>query len=290
LENLEIGEKPLQPKAKGHPFYYDQISFEKTLREEGVDESTIGRIVKKQFNKAYTSEQLIEEFRKDEEILPVEDISSRFFKRKKKEEESMEALKQKQLTQRKQQILSRRFNIKRLNRKSQVFISDRFLKFHLLQSLVFYLVLFVVPSISVIDCQYGHSYISYIALAVFMISVFFIDVVNLRQHIKKELLKLNLKHFYGNQGKRKYLLNLALIYGSALSELFLTQLNLFDLYTDFAFITMVYKDPKLQVFFMLSMVSFVLTMLPKVYSYFLIGRILIDDHRKFRLDPLMGKR
>ena len=43
----------------------------------------------------------------------------------------------------------------------------------------FYFVLFTVPSVSVINCEEGHSYISYIAMATFMMSVFVIDLINL---------------------------------------------------------------------------------------------------------------
>ena len=73
-----------------------------------------------------------------------------------------------------------------------------------------------------------------------MMIVFVIDVISLRQHIKKEVMKLELKHFYGYNKKRSYLVHMAVIYGEALLELFLTQLNIFDMYTDFAFITIVY--------------------------------------------------
>jgi len=66
----------------------------------------------------------------------------------------------------------------------------------------------------------------------------------------------------------------AIIWGEALLELVLTQLNLFDIYSDFAFITIVYKEGGLVLFFALSLTSFTLTMLPKLYSVFIILRIL----------------
>jgi len=82
--------------------------------------------------------------------------------------------------------------VKKVNRKSRVFIGDSFLKFHLMQNFIFYLVLFTVPSMSVIGCIEGHSLLSYFAIGAFMFSVFVVDVINLRYHIKKELLKLEL--------------------------------------------------------------------------------------------------
>lgn len=73
--------------------------------------------------------------------------------------------------------------------------------------------MFTVPSMSVIDCIMGHSILSYIAIACFMASVFIVDFINLRYHIKKELLKLELKNFYGDKVKQQYFMELAVIYG-----------------------------------------------------------------------------
>lgn len=88
--------------------------------------------------------------------------------------------------------------MREVNRKSKKYISDRFLMFHLLQNLMFYLVLFIVPTVSVGGCQEGISPASYIALGSFMLIVMLIDVTNLRQHIIKEKMKLDLKNFYGS--------------------------------------------------------------------------------------------
>jgi len=59
----------------------------------------------------------------------------------------------------------------------------------------------------------GHSVLSYVAIACFMASVFIVDFINLRYHIKKELLKLELKNFYGDKVERQYFMELAVIYG-----------------------------------------------------------------------------
>lgn len=107
---------------------------------------------------------------------------------------------------------------------------------------MFYGVLFAIPSVSVVSCQIGHSFFSYLAIGVFMLIVFIIDAINLRQHVQKEVMKLELKNFYGYNKKRSYHLSLGKIYFEAVLELFLTQLNLFDIYTDFAFITIVYQE------------------------------------------------
>ena len=55
-----------------------------------------------------------------------------------------------------------------------------------------------------------------------MLLQFLIDAINLRQHIKKEIMKLNLKNFYGAHQGRQYLIELLIIYGEALFEIVLT--------------------------------------------------------------------
>jgi len=62
---------------------------------------------------------------------------------------------------------------------------------------MFYCVLFTIPSISVLGCQVGHSFFSYLSIGAFLVFVLAVDVINLRQHIKKEMMKLELKNFYG---------------------------------------------------------------------------------------------
>ena len=71
-----------------------------------------------------------------------------------------------------------------------------------------------------------------------MLIVMIIDSVNLRQHIIKEKMKLELKNYYGSNKQRQYMIELFSIYFEALFELLLTQLNIFDLFTDYAVFTM----------------------------------------------------
>jgi len=73
---------------------------------------------------------------------------------------------------------------------------------------------------------------------------------------------------------------MAQIYGEALCELFLTQLNLFDLYTDFAFMTIAYSEKELGAFFALSLTSFVLIMIPKILSFYLILKIIYSKEKR----------
>ena len=96
-----------------------------------------------------------------------------------------------------QRLRKRNSIIRKANRKSRVFIGDSFLKFHLLENLFFYMILLTIPSMSVIGCVEGHSVLSYFAIGTFCLAVLIIDVINLRYHVKKEYLKLELLHFYG---------------------------------------------------------------------------------------------
>jgi hypothetical protein len=74
--------------------------------------------------------------------------------------------------------------------------------------------------------------------------------------------------------------------GEIIIEFFLTYLGLLDIYTDFAFITIAYKEGLMD-YFAASLFFFLITMAPKFYSYFLIGKIITgrvkseDKRRKF---------
>ena len=83
---------------------------------------------------------------------------------------------------------------------------------------------------------------------------------------------------------------MAVIYGQAACEIFLTQLNLFDLYTDFAFMTFAYSEKELNILFVLSMTSFTLTMIPKVLSFYIIAKVLYSPKKKYKRDPNLNKQ
>lgn len=80
-----------------------------------------------------------------------------------------------------------------------------------------------------------------------------------------------------------------MIYGQAACEIFLTQLNLFDLYTDFAFMTIAYSEKELNILFILSMTSFTLTMIPKLLSFYIIFKVLYSPKKKYKRDPVLNK-
>ena len=190
----------------------------------------------------------------------------------------------------KRKLKQRNSTVKRINRKSRVFIGDSFLKFHLMENLIFYLVLFTVPAMSVVDCVQGHSSLSYFAIGAYMMSVLVIDIVNLRYHISKELLKLELTSFYGKKQAQQQKWKVFTIYMEAICEALFTQLNLFDLYTDFCFLTIAYSETSLSVYFVFSLCSFVLTMIPKAVSMYYIFSLLQNKTSKsLNQDPFQNQ-
>jgi hypothetical protein len=48
---------------------------------------------------------------------------------------------------------------------------------------MYYLVLFTIPSITIIDCSEGFIFVNYIALGIIMFTIFSFDVVNIWQFI-----------------------------------------------------------------------------------------------------------
>lgn len=160
-------------------------------REEGVREAKIYRILAKMYNKQADIQTLIEEFRSQDikgsqyEDDEDEKIGSQVSRASLYLETSETNITQ-EVTVRDLKLLRDREMRKRksavhlVNRKSQAYVGDSFLKFHLLQNFMFYAVLFTIPSVSVVDCHLGHSFFSYLALGAFMLIVFAIDVISLR--------------------------------------------------------------------------------------------------------------
>jgi hypothetical protein len=76
----------------------------------------------------------------------------------------------------------------------------------------------------------------------------------------------------------------------AICEALFTQLNLFDLYTDFCFLTIAYSETSLSVYFVFSLCSFVLTMIPKAVSMYYIFSLLQNKTSKsLNQDPFQNQ-
>lgn len=257
------------------------------LEEEGIEQADIHRSVRKNHSVELELQQMINDFRHSDDWDEFgQDAQVRLLGNK----QSLNSLSTEELKQAlKKKIQQRNSLIKKINRKSRLFIEDSFLKFHLLENALFYAVMFSVPMLSVINCTEGHSPLSYFAIGAFMLCIFFIDLINLSTHIKKERLKLSTMNFYGRRKNQKQWFELLKIYFMAVCELFLTQLNILDIYTDFMFLTICYIEKELTYYFVLSLCSFVLIMIPKLISFFIILRILCSSRAKITQDPLLDK-
>ena len=100
---------------------FDQTKFLRYIREEGVNPNKIARVVRSQFGRVYDLQQLIEQFKKeDDSNLNLKKSGVFNFK----SDNSLEQVQKKQLKNKKKKILSKRQAVKKLNRKSQLYVSD----------------------------------------------------------------------------------------------------------------------------------------------------------------------
>lgn len=166
-------------------------------------EAEIAKAIERMHSIDIELQSLIDDFRKDQEWDEFGSVANVKMLRSEPGMQNLSPDELKDVIKRK--IQKRNSIVKKINKKSRVFIEDSFLKFHLLENVLFYVVLFSVPMLSVIGCHEGHSSISYVAIGAFMLCIFIIDIVNLRYHINKELLKLSIMKFYGKRREYKYL-------------------------------------------------------------------------------------
>jgi hypothetical protein len=98
------------------------------------------------------------------------------------------------------------------------------------------MLLIIFPAISVTGCVTGFAWMSHVAMALFCILSFVFDCVFAGQYIEREGLKYDLAAFRNGKiekgGRCKYMF---LVFIQSLFEMVMTQIALFDLYTDIAF-------------------------------------------------------
>lgn len=180
-------------------------------------------------------------------------------------------------------MLQRKSEIKKINRKSNLIISNRFLKFHLIESIAFYMVLFILPSFSIMECASGHSFLNYFAVIIFLAQIFIIDLSILKQYVRKETLKLHIEQFYGEQGVTwEYAGAMLSIYSKGFYELCMTQVNLVNTYTNVLFLSLVSKDDTLVTYFILSLTFIAVACAAKLFSFFVILRVVCSSNRKYK--------
>ena len=176
---------------------------------------------------------------------------------------------------------------KEIRVKNHFFTSRCFMLYHLVQNIIFWMVVIIFPIISIINCISGHSWMSHVAMGLYLGLSLLFDLVFAYEYQKKEGLKYDLQNYknglYVKEGKCTFMMK---IWGTILFEVIMTQIGLFDIYCDVAFITIV-KSAGLTNLMAVSCVSIVLLMIPKLYSLVLCVMMLFncvreeDKRRKF---------
>lgn len=179
-----------------------------------------------------------------------------------------------------------------IGKKNLFFTSRCFLLFHFSQSIIFWSISIIFPLMSYLDCERGFMWMSHIAIAIYLVLIFVFDIVFYLQYIEKQSIKLELKQYYGiiKEEKSKVQIINSLI--SGLYSILLTQLGLLTLYSNICFIVIArYESTSLHL--PVSLVSFGLTILPKLYAYSLIFMLLFtcvreeDRRRKLAFRALL---
>ena len=152
----------------------------------------------------------------------------------------------------------------KINKKIEVFLGDQFLTMNFLLSCLFWLFVFTFGTISFIDCRQGYSNGMLVAVCLFMAFAFFVDCVNFRQHIQKEIAQAEVDR----RDLRWWAIGLEAVY-----QMVMTQVGVFDFFTDFAFVNMCFWSEELYGYFVASVIFFSITFIPKLYAIFLYLKI-----------------
>lgn len=106
---------------------------------------------------------------------------------------------------------------------SMFFTSKFFMFFHLIQNILFWMVVIVFPIISVIGCNGGHKWMSHVAMALYLGLFMIFDFVFLAQYIGKESSKFDLRAFNkGSYRKNGKFCFMVLVFFEAIFELLMT--------------------------------------------------------------------
>ncbi|CDW71845.1 UNKNOWN [Stylonychia lemnae] len=174
----------------------------------------------------------------------------------------------------------RRKSMKYLRARNLFFTSRWYMMFHFIQNVLFWLVILVFPTISVIGCDGGHKWMSHVAMAFYLGLFLIFDTVFACQYISRESARFDLKSYnkgkYYRQGKCCFMFT---VYLKCFFEILMTQIGLFDLYTDMAFATLVQKE-EFQTLALVSIFSLVLIAIPKMYSFALLLMMLFGQVRE----------
>lgn len=130
---------------------------------------------------------------------------------------------------------------KQIRYKNLFFTSRCFMLYHFVQNLIFWLLIIIFPAISVTGCVTGFQWMSHVALAIYCGLSFVFDCVFAGQYIEREGLKFDLKAFRNGlvdkTGRFKFMF---MTFLESFFEMLMTQVALFDIYTDVAFTALTY--------------------------------------------------
>ena len=82
---------------------------------------------------------------------------------------------------------------KHLRHKNLFFTSKCFMLYHLVQNLIYWLIVIIFPLISVSGCVNGLNYMSHIAIALYLVLILIFDLTFAASYYDKESLKHDLR-------------------------------------------------------------------------------------------------
>ena len=97
----------------------------------------------------------------------------------------------------------RRHMMKYVRARNLFFTSKWFMFFHLIQNVLYWMVVLVFPVISVIGCDGGHKWMSHVAMAFYLGLFLVFDTVFAFQFISSEITKFDLRAYKRNKSDRK---------------------------------------------------------------------------------------
>lgn len=155
---------------------------------------------------------------------------------------------------------------KYIRHRNLFFTSGWFLTYHFVQNLIFWLLVIIFPAISVTGCVTGFAWMSHVAMGLFCFLSLVFDCVFAMQYMEREGLKYDLRNFKNGKINRKNRCGfMFMVFLEIIFELIMTQIALFDIYTDIAFATLVNKEG-MKALAALSAIGIILIALPKIYA------------------------
>ena len=127
--------------------------------------------------------------------------------------------------------------------KNLFFTSRCFMLYHFVQNLIFWLLVIIFPAISVTGCVTGFLWMSHVAMGLFCFLSFVFDCVFAGQYFERESMKYELKAYQnGVVDRSAKCRHMCLIWFECIFEMAMTQVAMFDIYTDIAFAAVAHNE------------------------------------------------